>query len=67
MRAAARSWSASAACRRSRNQSLAYGVDYALSPTLLVDFRFGFFQYKVNVLPFDFGTTPADRRRHSRT
>jgi outer membrane receptor protein involved in Fe transport len=41
------------------NQSLAYGVDYALSPTLLADFRFGFFRYKVDVLPFDFGTTPA--------
>ena len=43
----------------SRNHSLAFGVDYALSPTLLVDFRFGWFQYKVDVLPFDFGTTPA--------
>ena len=42
-----------------RNHSLAYGMDYALSPTMLADFRFGFFQYKVNVLPFDFGTTPA--------
>ena len=26
---------------------------------MLADFRFGFFHYKVNVLPFDFGTTPA--------
>jgi outer membrane receptor protein involved in Fe transport len=42
-----------------KNQSLAYGVDYAFSPKLLADFRFGFFKYKVNVLPFDFGTTPA--------
>jgi outer membrane receptor protein involved in Fe transport len=42
-----------------KNQSLAYGVDYALSPSLLADFRFGWFKYKVNVLPFDFGTTPA--------
>ncbi len=42
-----------------RNQSLAYGLDYALSPSLLVDFRFGWFQYKVDVLPGDFGTTPA--------
>jgi outer membrane receptor protein involved in Fe transport len=41
------------------NQSLAYGVDYALSSNLLADFRFGFFRYDVNVLPFDFGTTPA--------
>ncbi len=41
------------------NQSLAYGVDYAWSRTLLADFRFGFFRYKVDVLPFDYGTTPA--------
>ena len=34
-------------------------MDYTLSPTMLADFRFGFFNYKVNVLPFDFGTTPA--------
>ena len=58
-RAAARSWSASAACRRSKNHSLALGVDHTLSPTLLADFRFGWFSYKVDVLPFDFGTTPA--------
>jgi hypothetical protein len=43
----------------SRNQSLAYGIDTAVSPSLLVDFRFGWFQYKVDVLPADFGTTPA--------
>jgi hypothetical protein len=43
----------------SRNQSLSYGVDYTLSPSLLVDFRFGWFQYKVDVLPGDFGATPA--------
>jgi len=43
----------------SRNQSLAYGLDKTISPTLLVDFRFGWFQYKVDVLPADFGTTPA--------
>ena len=42
-----------------RNHSLAYGMDYTLSSTMLADFRFGFFNYKVNVLPFDFGTTPA--------
>src|SRR6185369_11533625 len=33
--------------------------DYAFSSNLLADFRFGFFRYKVNVLPFDYGTTPA--------
>ena len=42
-----------------RNQSLALGVDRAVSSTLLTDFRFGWFKYRVNVLPFDFGTTPA--------
>jgi hypothetical protein len=42
-----------------RNHSLAYGVDHAISSTLLADFRFGFFNYKVDVLPFDFGTRPA--------
>lgn len=42
-----------------RNQSLALGMDYTLSPTAIVDVRFGFFRYKVNVSPFDFGTTPA--------
>ena len=41
------------------NQSLAVGVDKAFSTSLLADFRFGFFRYKVNVLPFDFGTRPA--------
>ncbi len=42
-----------------KNQSLAIGVDKTLSSTLLADFRFGWFEYDVNVLPFDFGTTPA--------
>ena len=51
---------------------LCVGLDDALSSTLLADFRFGWFKYKVAVLPFDFGTTPAadagipglnDRRR----
>jgi hypothetical protein len=42
-----------------RNQSLAYGLDYTISPRMLADFRFGFFQYDVDVLPFDFGTRPA--------
>ncbi len=38
-----------------RNHSVAYGFNYSWSPTLVTDFRFGFFRYKVNVLPFDFG------------
>ena len=42
-----------------RNQSLAYGIDWAFSSSLLADFRFGWFRYNVNVLPSDFGTTPA--------
>ena len=42
-----------------RNQSIAYGFDYTWSPTLVTDFRFGFFRYKVNVLPFDFGKNTA--------
>ncbi len=42
-----------------RNQSIAYGFDYAWSSTLVTDFRFGFFRYKVNVLPFDFGKNTA--------
>ncbi len=37
-----------------RNQSVAYGFDYAWNATLVTDFRFGFFRYKVNVLPFDY-------------
>ncbi len=44
---------------RARNQSVASGFDYTLSPTLLTDFRFGFFRYHVNVLPGGVGTTPA--------
>ncbi len=42
-----------------RNHSIAYGIDYAISSSLLADFRFGFFRYNVNVLPFDYGTMPA--------
>ncbi|MGH9835090.1 MAG: carboxypeptidase regulatory-like domain-containing protein, partial [Blastocatellia bacterium] len=38
-----------------RNQSVAYGFDYTWNDRLVTDFRFGFFRYKVNVLPSDFG------------
>ncbi|HEV2914809.1 MAG TPA: TonB-dependent receptor [Pyrinomonadaceae bacterium] len=38
-----------------RNQSLALGFDYTLNPTTVIDMRFGYFKYKVNVLPVDFG------------
>ncbi len=44
---------------KTRNISLATGFDYVISPTTIVDMRFGFFNYKPNVLPFDYGTTPA--------
>ncbi len=42
-----------------RNQSIATGFDYTLNPTTITDFRFGFFRYKVAVLPGGVGTTPA--------
>ena len=42
-----------------KNHSVAAGVDFTLSPTTILDVRFGFFKYKVDVLPIDFGTTPA--------
>lgn len=44
---------------KTRNISLATGFDYTLTPTTILDMRFGFFNYKVNVLPFDFQTKPA--------
>ena len=43
----------------SRNQSLAYGVDWVLRPNLLADFRFGFFRGRVLVDPNGVGTSPA--------
>jgi hypothetical protein len=42
-----------------RNQSWAAGFDYVVSPNVITDFRFGWFKYKVDVLPGGFGTTPA--------
>jgi hypothetical protein len=42
-----------------RNQSLAAGFDRTIGTNMVADFRVGYFKYKVNVLPFDFGTTPA--------
>jgi hypothetical protein len=44
---------------KTRNHSLALGFDYALSNTLLTDFRFGYLKYNVNVDPLGVGTTPA--------
>ena len=45
---------------RTRNQSLAAGFDYSLSPTLLTDFRFGWFRYHVNVDPGGGGDPATD-------
>lgn len=42
-----------------RDQSLATGFDYTVSPNLLTDFRFAFFRYRVFVNPNGLGTTPA--------
>jgi hypothetical protein len=42
-----------------KNQSLALGLDYTLSSTSILDVRFGWFRYKVDVFPNDFGTNPA--------
>jgi Carboxypeptidase regulatory-like domain len=41
------------------NQSLAAGFDRSIGNNMTADFRFGFFRYKVAVLPFDYGTSPA--------
>ncbi len=43
----------------SRNHSIAAGFDYTLKPTLLTDFRFGYFRYKVFGQPNGIGTAPA--------
>jgi hypothetical protein len=42
-----------------RNQSVAYGFDYAWNNTIITDFRFGYFRYRVNVLPIDFGKSTS--------
>ena len=42
-----------------RNQSIAAGFDYTIGPNLLTDFRIGWFRYRVNVNPGEFGATPA--------
>ncbi|MGH9434141.1 MAG: TonB-dependent receptor domain-containing protein, partial [Terriglobia bacterium] len=43
----------------SRDQSLASGFDYTVSPNLLTDFRFAFFRYRVIDNPNGLNTTPA--------
>jgi Carboxypeptidase regulatory-like domain/TonB dependent receptor len=42
-----------------RNKSLATGFDYSLSPTTVLDMRFGYFRYFVDVKPNDFGKRAA--------
>ena len=42
-----------------RNQSLALGSTYTLSTSLITDFRFGFYRYRIRVQPNGVGTTPA--------
>jgi hypothetical protein len=42
-----------------RNHSLAVGADFSMNSKTVLDIRFGFFKYGVNVLPNDFGTSPA--------
>ena len=42
-----------------KNQSWAAGFDKVITPNLIWDFRFGYFKYKVDVLPGGFGTSPA--------
>jgi hypothetical protein len=43
----------------SLNRSIAAGFDYAESPSLVTDFRFGYFRYYVDVNPLGLDTTPA--------
>ena len=49
-----------------RNHSLAYGMDYTLSPTLLADFRFGFFQLQGQRAAVRLRHDAGGRRRDSR-
>jgi hypothetical protein len=42
-----------------QNQSAAAGFDYAISPSMLTDFRFGFLDYHVAENKIDNGTSPA--------
>ena len=43
----------------SRNQSLAIGYTYTINPSLIADFRFGYYRYHVQTKPGGYGTTPA--------
>src|SRR4029077_15072861 len=43
----------------SHNHSIAAGLDYAIGPQLMTDFRFGYYRYYVTVDPLGADTTPA--------
>jgi len=42
-----------------KNHSLASGFDWTLNNTWITDFRFGYFKYRVKVVPNGVGTSPA--------
>ncbi|MBC7925485.1 MAG: TonB-dependent receptor [Bryobacteraceae bacterium] len=44
---------------QAKNRSLAIGYNKTWTPTLISEIRFGWMRYQVDVLPGDFGTTPA--------
>lgn len=44
---------------KDRNQGISAGFSVSLNPTLLTDFRFGFFRYNLHMDSPDEGTTPA--------
>ncbi len=48
-----------AGAAHTRNQGIASGFTYTLSPKLLTDVRFGYFRYRLNVDAEDYGQTPA--------
>jgi len=44
---------------RDRTQSLALGFTYTFNPTLVGEFRFGTYRYRIRVEPYGLGTYPA--------
>ncbi len=44
---------------RDRNQGISAGFSLTVNPSLLTDFRFGFFRYNLRLDSLDSGTTPA--------
>jgi hypothetical protein len=51
--------SAFAGTSSARNQSIALGYTYTLSTSLIADFRFGFYRYRIRTQPNGLGSTPA--------